>query len=98
MLLTQRNLKVNLSRSINLVSNLQMQTKNNIFNVVCKLKVMHEDYKSNCCVLWYLPETGKRDDSFVKPPSGNKVFPDWIGGIISPGRLEMGRQEINQKL
>lgn len=63
-----------------------------------KLKVMHEDYKSDCYVLWYLPETGKRDDSFVKPPSGNKVFPDWIGGIISPGRLEMGRQEINQKL
>lgn len=94
MLLTQRNLKVKLSRSINLVLNLQMQTKNNIFNV----KVMHEDYKSDCYVLWYLPETGKRDDSFVKPPSGNKVFPDWIGGIISPGRLEMGRQEINQKL
>lgn len=40
-------------------------------------------------ILCYIPETGKRDDSFIKSPRGNKVFPDWIGGIISPGRLEI---------
>lgn len=40
-------------------------------------------------ILCHIPETGKRDDSFIKSPRGNKVFPDWIGGIISPGRLEI---------
>lgn len=41
--------------------------------------------------MWHLPEPGKRDDGFVKSPSANKVFPDWISGIISPGRLQMRR-------
>lgn len=40
-------------------------------------------------ILCYLPETRKGDDGFIKSPRGNKVFPDWIGGIISPGRLEI---------
>lgn len=40
------------------------------------------------CCDFYLPETGKRDDSFIKSPSSNKVLSNWIGGIISPGRLK----------
>lgn len=34
------------------------------------------------------PETGKRDDGFVEPPRGDEVLPDWVGGVVSPGRLE----------
>lgn len=38
---------------------------------------------------WSLvPEAGKRDDGFIKSPRGNKIFPDWIGGVIPPGRLD----------
>lgn len=34
------------------------------------------------------PEAGKRDDGFIEPPRGDKVVPDRVGGVISPGRLE----------
>lgn len=39
-------------------------------------------------VVVHPPETGKRYDGLIKSPRGNEVFPDGVGGIISPGRLE----------
>lgn len=39
-------------------------------------------------VCWRSPEAGQRDDGLVEPPGGNKVIPDWVGGVVPPGRLE----------